>query len=132
MFKDVYILNKISGISLDQLSGTQKIELPKLERVSPHIKRERNMGQRNTELSEKKDYTKEDVQKAVDTTNKLLSVEQRDMHFKFQVHEGTDRIMVKLIDNKTKEVIKEIPSEKILDLIANIWERLGILVDERG
>ena len=29
--------------------------------------------------------------------------------------------MVKLIDNETDEVIKEIPPEKILDLVASIW-----------
>jgi flagellar protein FlaG len=40
--------------------------------------------------------------------------------------------MVNLVDMQTKEVLKEIPPEKILDLVANIWERLGLLVDERG
>ena len=41
-------------------------------------------------------------------------------------------MIVKLIDKETKEVIKEVPPEKILDLVAQIWDLVGILVDERG
>jgi flagellar protein FlaG len=39
--------------------------------------------------------------------------------------------MVKVVDTETQEVIREIPSEKILDMVANILEMAGILVDER-
>ena len=34
-------------------------------------------------------------------------------------------------DKKTKEVIKELPPEKTLDMIAKAWEIAGILVDEK-
>lgn len=125
------ILDKISGIGQDSVTKPQKIQLPKLERISPHIKHENEMELKYIHKNDKKEYTKEDVEKAVNATNKILN-EERDIRYKFQVHEGTDRIMVKLIDKETKEVIREIPSEKILDLIGDIWERLGILVDERG
>ncbi len=39
--------------------------------------------------------------------------------------------MVKVIDVTTDEIIREIPPEKILDLVAAIWEVSGIIVDER-
>ena len=39
--------------------------------------------------------------------------------------------MVKVINSETNEVIREIPPEKILDLVAKMWELAGILVDER-
>jgi uncharacterized FlaG/YvyC family protein len=42
-----------------------------------------------------------------------------------------DDIIVKIIDTDTKEVIREIPSEKILDMFANMLELAGLLVDER-
>lgn len=79
---------------------------------------------------QKYDYAKDDLEKAVEDTNRVIFGD--DNHFEFRVHEGTGRIMVKLIDNETDEVIKEIPPEKILDLVANIWDLVGILVDERG
>ncbi len=49
----------------------------------------------------------------------------------FGVHEETNRIMIKILDKDTKEVIKEFPPEKTLDMIARLWEMAGILVDEK-
>ncbi|MDP3051106.1 MAG: flagellar protein FlaG, partial [Eubacteriales bacterium] len=40
-------------------------------------------------------------------------------------------IIVRIIDAETEEVVKEIPPEEILDLIAKLWEMAGIVVDER-
>ena len=52
-------------------------------------------------------------------------------HFQFKIHEGTGSTMVKMVDNETNEVIKEFPSEKILNVIAGIWELAGIIIDEK-
>lgn len=49
----------------------------------------------------------------------------------FGIHDGTHRVTIKLIDKDTKEVIKELPPEKTLDMIAKVWEMAGILVDEK-
>lgn len=38
---------------------------------------------------------------------------------------------IKIVDKETKEVIKEFPPEKTLDMIAKVWEMAGIMVDER-
>ena len=32
---------------------------------------------------------------------------------------------------KTKEVIKEFPPDKTLDMIARVWEMAGLMVDEK-
>lgn len=50
---------------------------------------------------------------------------------KFGIHEKTNRIIIKLVDRDTQEVIKEIPPEKTLDLMAKRMELAGVLVDER-
>ncbi len=50
---------------------------------------------------------------------------------KFGIHEKTNRIVIKLVDRDTQEVIKEIPPEKTLDLLAKRMELAGVLVDER-
>jgi flagellar protein FlaG len=50
---------------------------------------------------------------------------------KFGIHEKTDRVTIKLIDKETKEVIKEFPPEKTLDMIAKCMEIAGVLVDEK-
>ena len=72
----------------------------------------------------------EELEKAVEETNKVIFRDNE--KFEFRVHERTGRIMVKLVNTETDEIIKEIPPEKILDLVASIWDLVGILVDERG
>lgn len=124
-------LIQISGITDTNVKPVAKAEPVKLEKIDPNIRPEKTMEFKKFPEKEEEDYTKEEVELAVTSTNRLLN-DQHKTQYKFEVHEGTGRVMVNLVDAKTKEVIKEIPPEKILDLVANIWERLGILVDERG
>ena len=49
----------------------------------------------------------------------------------FGIHEDTNRVTIKIVDKTSKEVIKELPAEKTLDMIAKVWEMAGILVDEK-
>lgn len=49
----------------------------------------------------------------------------------FGIHEGTNRIMIKIKNKDTDELIREVPAEKTLDLIQKAWELAGILVDEK-
>ncbi|MFZ7131504.1 MAG: flagellar protein FlaG [Eubacteriales bacterium] len=82
------------------------------------------------EIEDAQDINIRQLEKAIEETNEMIFRDND--HFEFKIHEGTGRIMVKLVDNQTDEIIKEIPPEKILDLVANIWDLVGILVDERG
>lgn len=67
------------------------------------------------------------VKKAVERLNQSLSHSEAI----FGIHEKTNRVTIKIVDKDTKEVIKEIPPEKTLDMIAKAWELAGLLVDER-
>ena len=49
----------------------------------------------------------------------------------FGIHEGTNRVTIKIVDKDTKEVLKEYPPEKTLDIIAKVWEMAGLMVDEK-
>ena len=66
---------------------------------------------------------------AIEKANKAILGSFR--RFEFSIHEETKEIMVKVIDSETNEVIREIPPEKILDMVARLWEMAGIIVDER-
>lgn len=129
--KDVNSLIQVSGISNEHVSAVTKVEPPKLARIESLLRDEKVMEFKRYPDPEDKAFTKEEVEKAVDSTNKILK-EEHNAKYQFEIHEGTGRVMVNLVDMQTKEVLKEIPPEKILDLVANIWERLGLLVDERG
>lgn len=47
------------------------------------------------------------------------------------IHEKTHAIMVKVLDKDTGEIIREVPPEKTLDIVAKMMEIAGLLVDER-
>ena len=49
----------------------------------------------------------------------------------FGYHEGTGRVTIKIVDKDTKEVKKEYPAEKTLDMIQRVWEMAGLMVDEK-
>lgn len=66
---------------------------------------------------------------AIEKANKAIVGVRTQLEF--SIHEGTKEIMVKVINTETKEVVREIPSEKILDMVAKMWELAGIMVDER-
>ena len=71
----------------------------------------------------------EQLKKAIMEMNRRINNSNEEAVF--GVHEDTNRIMIKIMDKETKEVIKEFPPEKTLDMIARIWEMAGILVDEK-
>lgn len=71
----------------------------------------------------------EAIIKAIETANQKLS--EGSHEFKFSIHEKTKQIMVKVIDSSTKEVVRELPPEKILDMVANMCEAAGLFVDEK-
>ncbi len=69
----------------------------------------------------------EQIKKAVEQLNKNMSHSEA----VFGIHEATNRVTIKIVDKDTHKVIKELPPEKTLDMIAKVWELAGILVDEK-
>lgn len=76
---------------------------------------------------EEKTATNEQIKKAVENINKNSAQTEA----VFGVHDGTNRVTIKIVDKESKKVIKEYPPEKTLDMIAKVWEMAGILVDEK-
>ncbi|MFT9494672.1 flagellar protein FlaG [Anaerosolibacter sp.] len=66
----------------------------------------------------------------IEKSNQDLQMQNTSL--KFSIHEKTKQILVKLVDNDTKEVVREIPPEKILDMVAAMLERTGLFVDKKA
>ena len=94
--------------------------------VSENIKQ---AGEENVNTSQGADQrnTNAQIKKAVDEVNKK-AVNSEAI---FGIHEATNRVTIKIIDKDTKKVLKEIPPEKTLDMIAKVWELAGLMVDEK-
>lgn len=70
----------------------------------------------------------DEIKKAVEEINKKMISHSEAI---FGIHDKTNRVTIKIVDKNTKEVIKELPPEKTLDMLARVWEMAGILVDEK-
>ena len=65
----------------------------------------------------------------VDTANDLLKTNRTSARLKY--HEATKQVSIKIVDDATQEVIKEIPPEKSIEMLEKMLELTGILVDEK-
>lgn len=74
-------------------------------------------------------YSKERVERAAEKLTDAARLFEFKIHFK--VHEDTRRIIVQVIDEESGDIINEVPPEKILDIVAEIWRLVGLLVDEK-
>lgn len=109
--KEMTADSKVSTASTVQITNTQK---------SGTDNGESNLAQQN-EKQEASIKELKDIQKVIN----------RNTIAEFGYNEPTNRITIKIKDKDTDEVIKEIPSEKALEMLAKAWELAGILVDEK-
>ncbi len=85
-------------------------------------------GRNPLDYQEEATATNERLKEAVARFNKSSGANSEAV---FGIHEGTNRVTIRIVDKKTKETIKELPPEKTLDMIAKVWEMAGIMVDEK-
>lgn len=113
--------------------------------IGPAVKLNNSVPPAGLQKSEKRDYRSDArltefekralpvservVLESIDRANRAIMGANR--KFEVSIHEKTQGIMVKVINMDTNEVIREIPPEKILDLIASLMEMAGLIVDER-
>jgi len=67
---------------------------------------------------------------AANIQNNLNTIHNVNMNF--SVHEASGQVMVTISDEKTGEVVREIPSSEILNLAAKLNEMIGLLFDQKG
>ena len=75
---------------------------------------------------------KEEIFKAVE---KLFESDTNKMKFdetelRYSIHDEMNTVMIKLVDSKNDEIIKEFPSEKILNMVAAMCREAGLFVDK--
>ena len=102
------------------------IERPINIESSINVSNSQNTG--TTQENDKKEI--KEINNAIRKLNTFL--EDHKTHAEVSVHNKLNTIMVKIVDDNTKQVIMELPSEKILDMVAKFCEMVGILVDKKA
>ena len=117
--------------SVESLSNRQ-IHNNNSNNQSTRVNRNDNSNRKPESLREKQQYSEQDledeVRESVKDVNEIVDKVKEGLSF--QIHEDTEKMMVKVVDLNTDEVIKELPPEEMLDLQARIHEMVGILIDE--
>lgn len=110
-------------------SATSSVQAAEqVDRTTSVVENAQEKGQsENGEQGKEQQSNFEQIRKAVEKLNKNLSNSEA----VFGIHEDTSRVTIKIVDKSTKEVLKELPPEKTLDMIAKVWELAGMLIDER-
>lgn len=112
----------------DPAASSSTQEAAKVDLATKVVENAQEKGQANhNEQGKEQQASNEQIRKAVEQFNKNMANSEAI----FGIHEGTNRVTIKIVDKNTKEVIKELPPEKTLDMIARVWDMAGILVDEK-
>lgn len=127
--------NTVETTTLRQ--GSQQVEQTTQNKQDTVVKQdsvktevEKKVKEKEVRRTQEQETDLEELKKAIDQANKSFKPMNR--RFEYSVHEALPRIFVTVIDSNTNEVIREIPSEKLLDMVANMLEVAGIIVDERA
>lgn len=92
------------------------------------VKAKESRETENGTVEVKESGRNESMKRAVDEINR----KSKNSEAIFGIHDETNRVMIKIVNKETKEVIKEYPPEQTLDMIAKVWELAGLMIDEKG
>jgi flagellar protein FlaG len=85
--------------------------------------------ERQSNSIQQEPVTKEKMESVVRGMNEFLTTSNT--HLKFEFHDELKEYYVTIVDDYTKEVVKEIPSKKVLDMYAAMTEFVGLMVDKK-
>ncbi|SEO57472.1 flagellar protein FlaG [Aquisalimonas asiatica] len=74
--------------------------------------------------------SRNEVQGAINQINEAVQLVRTDLEF--SVDDDTGRAVVKVLESRSDEVIRQIPAEEILTIAENIEEMRGILFDDQA
>lgn len=110
-------------VALENVNASDKIDA-----TTQIVENSEAKGDANYDRTQQQPTTSnEQLKKAIEQFNSSAGSSEA----VYGIHEGTNRVTIKIVDKDTKKVIKELPPEKTLDMIARVWEMAGILVDEK-
>ena len=110
------------------VSGNNSMDFGQSRKVTDNIKVTNTEENKNTQ-NESENKEKE-IKSAVIKINKFLEGEST--HLQYEKHDVLNEMIVKVVDNNTSEVLREIPLRKILDMVAKMCEMAGVLVDKKA
>jgi flagellar protein FlaG len=79
--------------------------------------------------NETQEISKEKLEEVVKGLNEFLQPSHTTL--KFELHDELKEYYVQIVDERTKEIIREIPPKKLLDMYATMMQFVGLIVDKK-
>ena len=107
-------------IPMDAFSG---------QKLDRSLETARKVIDRKSEIpSAREEIPREEVERATDKLNRLMGIINK--RYEFSIHESSQRLTVRIIDQQTGEVLDEVPSKKVLEMLDSFSEMAGLLFDK--
>lgn len=74
--------------------------------------------------------TREQVKDAVKQIN--LAMRANDQSLEFSIDEDSNETIVKIVDQSTKEVVRQIPSPEALEIAKSLDKMMGLLISQKA
>lgn len=121
-----------SGVAVEKVQSAPKAEIKTAERVAfAADQTDRAAAGESNRQADKITMPEKASDSSLKNAVEQINRKSANMEAIFGYHEGTNRVMIKIVDKDTKEVKKEFPAEKTLDMIQKVWEMAGLMVDEK-
>ena len=82
----------------------------------------------NVDSEQKGNITEEQLKQAVDQLNS--SMRNYNTELRFKMDQESQEMQVSVINSETDEVLRKIPPDEILNIVAHVKEMLGLIVNE--
>jgi flagellar protein FlaG len=122
---DISSINPIDGIPQ---SYHGRLSLGTGKAVGDTMETKGDVPAEQVEYMPNKVITRQDLEKAIEGLNKLM---HSNTHLSFVLHDKLNEYYVQVVDDQTQEIIREVPSRKMLDMVAEMKSMIGFLIDEK-
>ena len=119
-------------VAVKEPAVTAQVSPVKAPKESVKISESNKDSEKNGEQGENPlGKEKEPAQSSMDAAMSVLNSQIARTHCAYAYDEITKRVSIKVFDDETDELIREVPPEKSLEALKKIWEIAGIIIDEK-
>lgn len=120
--------SSVQPSSSQQTGQTQQSQQVQQSQPVPEVPKQETRVQETIE--EAGEVTVEKLEAAIDRLNELMKDGQRSLAF--SVDKELDAVVVKVMDTKTEQLIRQIPNEDALKFAKNLEGVLGVIFNDRA
>lgn len=121
------------GNSSSSVQGASSRQLPDIQPNGVAAQQVATLNDRNNAVQQSQagvEVSAEKLQATVEKMNELMK--ESDRSLQFSVDDSSERVVIKVVDLQTEEVIRQIPTEETLKFSEFLEGMVGMIFDEQA